>query len=67
MKLYIIAAKQGDDDALQNVKKFFHLGWVSKDDYAALRGHQASAVDATKSEQSEEARNHLNMGNQEEE
>jgi tetratricopeptide (TPR) repeat protein len=60
MKRCIIAAKQGDDDALQNVKKYFHLGYVSKHDYeVALRGHQAS-VDATKSGQRD------NMGNQEE-
>jgi hypothetical protein len=37
------------------VKAYFRKGLVSKEDYeAALRGHQA-AVDATKSEQREEA------------
>jgi tetratricopeptide (TPR) repeat protein len=55
MKHYIIAAKQGNDEALHNVKLGFIDGFVSKDDYAsALRGHQA-AVDATKSDQREEA------------
>ena len=55
MKHFIIAANLGDDDSLYNVKVGFIDGFVSKDDYAsALRGHQA-AVDATKSEQREEA------------
>jgi tetratricopeptide (TPR) repeat protein len=54
-KHWIIAAKQGHDDALQNVKQGFACGFVSKEDYdAALRGHQA-AVDATKSEQRDAA------------
>lgn len=55
MKHLVIAAKLGDDLSLESVKKFFQMGLVSKEDYeAALRGHQA-AVDATKSEQREEA------------
>jgi hypothetical protein len=55
MKHFIIAAKIGHDKALEAVEKGFMKGSVSKDDYAAaLRGHQA-AVDATKSEQREEA------------
>jgi tetratricopeptide (TPR) repeat protein len=54
-KHYIIAAKLGHDDALERVKEGFAGGFVRKDDFeAALRGHQA-AVDATKSEQREEA------------
>ena len=54
-KHWVIAAKLGLDDALGVVKKGFMSGYVSKEDYeAALRGHQA-AVDATKSEQREEA------------
>jgi len=54
-KHYIIAAKLGHDDALECVKKDFVNGYASKEDYeAALRGHQA-AMDATKSEQREEA------------
>ena len=54
-KHFIIAAKLGDGDALERVKKSFQLGLVSKDDYeAALHGHQA-AVDATKSEQRDAA------------
>jgi TPR repeat protein len=55
LKHWIIAAKLGHDGALEAVKVYFSVGLVSKDDYeAALRGHQA-AVDATKSEQREEA------------
>jgi len=61
---FIIAAKQGHDDALEGVKNGFAAGVVSKEDYAsALRGHQA-AVDATKSKQREEANNYFNMSNQ---
>ena len=55
IKHFIIAAKLGYDDALEQVKLSFVDGIVSKEDYeAALRGHQA-AVDATKSTQREEA------------
>ncbi len=54
-KHFIIAAKLGDDGALEQVKKDFQMGLVSKEEYeAALRGNQA-AVDATKSQQREEA------------
>ena len=55
VKHWIIAANLALDGALEKVKNGFQRGWVSKDDYlAALRGHQA-AVDATKSDQREEA------------
>ena len=55
VKHWIIAAKLGHDKALEEVKTGFRRRVVSKEDYeAALRGHQA-AVDATKSEQREEA------------
>jgi TPR repeat protein len=51
----IIAAKLGLDESLDELKKGVARGFVRKEDYeAALRGHQA-AVDATKSEQREEA------------
>ncbi len=51
----IIAANLGCDNALDKVKEGFVHGLVSKEDYeAALRGHQ-TAVDATKSQQREEA------------
>jgi tetratricopeptide (TPR) repeat protein len=54
-KHYIIAANLGHDKALDEVKKRFMGGDVSKEDYASsLRGHQA-AVAATKSTQREEA------------
>ena len=50
-KHFIIAANLGYDDALEQVKVGFHLGFFRKEDYeTALRGHQA-AVDATKSQQ----------------
>jgi TPR repeat protein len=55
MKHFIIAANLGHDGALEMVKKGFRKEDVSKEDYASsLRGHQA-AVDATKSQQREEA------------
>ncbi len=55
MKHFIIAAKLGFNDSLDEVKEGFVDGIVSKEDYAAaLRGHQAT-VDATKSKQREEA------------
>ena len=55
VKHWMIAAKAGYDEALENIKKSFKHGLVSKDDFAAaLRSHQ-DAVDATKSPQREEA------------
>ena len=54
-KHFIIAANLGCDEALDMVKQGFLRGVVSKEEYAAaLRGHQ-TAVDATKSQQREEA------------
>ncbi len=54
-KHFTIAAKLGYDKALEEVKRGYRYGNVSKDDLeAALRGHQA-AVDATKSKQRDEA------------
>ncbi len=62
MKHFIIAAKLGDDGALDEVKKGFRKGFVSKEEYAAaLRGQQA-AVDATKSEQREAAEKAIQEG-----
>jgi len=55
VKHWIIAAKLGFDRGFQKVKDGYALGLVSEEDYeSALRGHQA-AVDATKSQQREEA------------
>ena len=55
VKHWIIAAKQGHDEALNDVKKAFLDGFASKEEYAStLRGHQAT-VNATKSKQREEA------------
>ncbi len=65
MRHFIIAAKLGFNDALEEVKKGFQRGEVSKEDFeAALRGHQA-AVDATKSEQREEAHAFYNLSPEE--
>ncbi len=58
---WIIAAKLGQNGALKAVKGGFAAGFVSKEDYAAaLRGHQA-AVDATKSQQREEAEKYYEL------
>ena len=55
VKHLIIAAKQGDDDSLENVKALYKIGLMSKEDFAAaLRGHKA-AIEATKSPQRDEA------------
>ena len=55
VKHFIIAAKQGHEEALNRVKKWFLDGIASKEEYSStLRGYQA-AVDATQSAQREEA------------
>jgi TPR repeat protein len=55
IKHWSIAAKLGNDGALQSLKDAYGKGYISKEDFAsALRGHQA-AVDATKSPHREEA------------
>jgi TPR repeat protein len=55
VKHLIIGANLGHDDSIQALKQYYVHGFVSKDDFAAaLRAHQA-AVDATKSQQREEA------------
>mmetsp|Transcript_6623 Transcript_6623/g.11110 ORF Transcript_6623/g.11110 Transcript_6623/m.11110 type:complete len:104 (-) Transcript_6623:24-335(-) len=55
LKHLIIAANMGHDASLESLKKFYRMGLVGKEDFAAtLRGHQA-AVDATKSPQREAA------------
>eukprot|EP00985_Skeletonema_marinoi_P017069 scaffold9278_cov136-Skeletonema_marinoi.AAC.1 len=55
VKHWIIAAKLGDENSMQNVKEAYRGGLVSKEDFAsALRSHQ-SAVDATQSPQRETA------------
>ena len=55
VKHLIIAANLGYDDSIQELKKCYAHGLVSKEDFAAaLRAHQA-AVDATKSPQREAA------------
>ena len=56
VKHWVIAATQGDDEAIEQLMKMFSVGCVEKDVLAAtLRAHKA-AVDATKSPQREEAR-----------
>ena len=58
VKHYIIAANLGYDHSLENIKRLYKRGYVSKDDFAAaLRGHHA-AIKATKSAQREEASKH---------
>jgi hypothetical protein len=55
MKHFIIAANLGNDKALDRVKEGYMGEVLSKEEYAStLRGHQA-ALDATKSQQREEA------------
>jgi TPR repeat protein len=49
-KHLIIAATLGHDDSLETLKKGYKAGFVSKEDFVSLRGHQA-AVDETKSPQ----------------
>jgi len=52
---YIIAANLGHDGSLEQLKKLYPLGLVSKDEFAAtLRAHK-DAVDETKSKQRDEA------------
>ncbi len=63
-KHFIIAAKLGDDEALDRVKKGFEHRVVSKEDFeAALRGHKA-AVDATKSQPRDVAAEYYKWQNQ---
>ena len=53
VKHYIIAATQGQDDAIKKLTEAFKSGFVEKENLdAALRAHKA-AVDATKSPQRE--------------
>eukprot|EP00984_Skeletonema_dohrnii_P027324 scaffold16855_cov99-Skeletonema_dohrnii-CCMP3373.AAC.1 len=55
VKHFIIAASQGNDDALEQLKELYKNGKVTKAELAAaLRAHQA-AVDSTKSSQREAA------------
>jgi len=55
IKHFTIAAKQGHDESVGNLKKLYKVGKVSKEDFAAtLRAYQA-AVDATKSPQRDAA------------
>ena len=54
-KHFIIAANLGNEDSLKMVKHLHTMGHASKEDYAdALRAYQ-TAVEATKSQQREEA------------
>ena len=55
VKHFIIAANLGHDDSIAELRDYFRVGSVRKEDYAAaLRAYQA-AVDATKSPQREKA------------
>jgi hypothetical protein len=55
VKHFIIAAKQGFDRSLENIKGLYKAGYVSKEDFAAALHGYKIAVDATKSPQREEA------------
>jgi hypothetical protein len=60
-KHMMIAAGQGNDDAIDTLRKEYAKGGISKENFAAsLRAHQA-AVDATKSPQREEAEEYQNF------
>ena len=52
---WIIAAKLGHDNSLENVKVAHKAGYASKEDYAAALHGYKTAVDETKSPQREEA------------
>jgi TPR repeat protein len=55
IKHLVIAAGQGDDDAIKDLREEYTQGTISKENFAAaLRAHQA-AVDATKSPHRETA------------
>jgi hypothetical protein len=55
MKHWVIAANQGNGDAIEKLREQYAKGRISKENFAAaLRAHQA-AVDATKSPQREAA------------
>lgn len=57
MRHFMIAAKCGHDDSLQDVKRGFMKGLVTKEDFEkTLREHQASQ-DETKSDQRDRVRN----------
>ena len=57
VKHYIIAASLGYDRALEKMKEWYKLGFVSKEDFEkTLRAHHA-AIASTKTPQREEAAN----------
>eukprot|EP00984_Skeletonema_dohrnii_P014866 scaffold6345_cov107-Skeletonema_dohrnii-CCMP3373.AAC.2 len=63
VKHFIIAANQGLDFAVEQLREGYKQGHVSKDDFAAaLRAHK-TAVDATKSPQREAAKRNLDVSN----
>ena len=62
MKHFILAARAGDKDSLDVVKKRFMEGFVTKDEYAnTLRAYQ-SRQDEMKSDERDKARAHINNG-----
>jgi TPR repeat protein len=62
VKHLMIAAKLGHDVTLENLRRGYAIGFVSKEDFAtALRAHQA-ATDATKSLQREKAEEAIKKG-----
>ena len=62
VKHYLISAKMGDKDSLDEIKEMFTEGYATKAQYAeALKGYQ-DAVEETKSHQREEANAQLRAG-----
>ena len=55
VKHFIIAANLGCNDSIQQLKRGYSVGAVSKEDFAAALRAQHAAVDATKSPQREVA------------
>ena len=63
MKHFMIAAAQGHDYSLQNIKEGYMEGHVTKDDFAqVLRAHK-SAHDEMKSEQRTRSMKYFNWNN----
>lgn len=56
MKHYIIAANLGFDVSLEELKRYYKDGLVSKEDFAAVLREHKAALDATKSPKREEAK-----------
>ncbi|EJK48121.1 hypothetical protein THAOC_33111 [Thalassiosira oceanica] len=59
---FLISAKMGDKDSLENIKKEFKAGIATKEQYAeALKGYQ-DAVEEMKSHDRDEAKAYMDIG-----